>query len=887
MRFLRIIAALGVAVFFAVSLGRPAQAQSSDVTRATLANGLHVIVVHNPIAPVVTTIINYHVGSDDQPIDGLAHATEHMMFRGSKTLSSSQLMDVLSITGGDFDADTQNELTQYFFTMPSQYLDLALRLERSRASGLLMSQALWNQERGAITQEVTQDNSNAIYRLFDKMQTRLVAGTPYAKNGLGTINGFAHEVNSAQLLKFYSTWYHPNNATYVIVGDVDGPATVAKVKALFGDLPAAKLPAREPVKLRPLTATVYRDTSDQPYTAVLLGYRLPGYDSPDYAASVVLGDVLQNPRSNLGSMPYTGAALGTQFFAQTYPKVGVAIALAAIPVTAKPETADATIRGFIADYQKNGVPADLVEAAKEHEIAQLQFNANSIEGDAFAWSQAVAEQGLQSPDDMIAQFQKVTPDDVTRVIRAYLNNSTAIAAYAVPKNNGAMNAGSGGLAKEDNSIPPSKHEPLPSWAKSVLDNLAVPHNTLSPVDTTLPNGVRVIVQPEHATHTVVVSGQILNNPQVQEPAGKDGVADITAALLPFGTTTYDRVALQSEFDKIAATSTAGTDFSLQVLSSNFDRGLQLLADEELHPAFDAKAFAIAQQQEVGSLTGVANSPDHLTEVALAKALYPAGDPEQRFASAATAQSVGLDDVKAWYASAYRPDLATIVIVGDVDPAQAEAAVAKYFGAWTATGPKPVVYPPAVPANGPGAVTVPATGRVQSSVQLVETTDVLRTDPDYAPMQVADTVLTGGFYSSLLYHDLREVHGYAYSVGSRLAAGKVRSTFKITYACDPQNIVPAENQVVAILTQLGQQPVEADRLLRAKALLMGDVPIRAASYDGVGSLLLNYATRGLPLDQGQIDAQNELNTTAASLQSAIAKHVRPKDFVRIVTGPGPQ
>ena len=148
-------------------------------------------------------------------------------------------MDTLSLTGGDFDADTQDAVTQYFFTLPSQYLDVALKLERSRAAGLLMSQSLWNQERGAITQEVTQDNSNAIYRLYEKMSDRLVAGTPYAKNGLGTVSGFAHDVNSKNLLNFYSTWYHPNNATYVIVGDVDGPSTIAKVKALFGDLPAA------------------------------------------------------------------------------------------------------------------------------------------------------------------------------------------------------------------------------------------------------------------------------------------------------------------------------------------------------------------------------------------------------------------------------------------------------------------------------------------------------------------------------------------------------------------------------------------------------------------------------------------------------------------------
>jgi zinc protease len=225
------------------AMARPAAA-AVTVTRATLANGLRIVVVRDPLAPVVTTILNYEAGSDEQAIAGEAHALEHMMFRGSDTLSSAQLMDSLSITGGDFDADTQDAVTQFYFTMPAQYLDIALHLERSRATGLSLAQSQWEQERGAITQEVTQDNSNAIYRLFVKMSDRILAGTPYAKNGLGTVYDFAHTVNANNLRQFYDAWYHPNNAVYVIAGDVDGDAAIAKVKALFGSIPAAKLPAR-------------------------------------------------------------------------------------------------------------------------------------------------------------------------------------------------------------------------------------------------------------------------------------------------------------------------------------------------------------------------------------------------------------------------------------------------------------------------------------------------------------------------------------------------------------------------------------------------------------------------------------------------------------------
>ena len=878
-----------VAAMMAASLAvaGPASASSLTVTRATLPNGLRIIVVRDPLAPVVSTILNYEAGSDEQTIDGEAHALEHMMFRGSSSLSSSQLMDTVSLTGGDFDADTEDQVTQYFFTVPSQYLDIALHLERSRASGLTLAPDQWAQEREAITQEVTQDNSNAISRLFVKMQQRMLAGTPYAKNGLGTVYGFAHQVNTNALRTFYSTWYHPNNAVYIIVGDVDGPSTIAKVKALWSDLPAAKLPVRPAVKLEPLTAKVFRDLSDLPYTLVLDGYRLPGYDSPDYAASQILQDVLSSQRGDLYGLTAAGKALETTFESATYRKAAIGVAIGVVPVSVKPEVIDQEMRAVIDNYRKTGMPDDLVQAAKQREISQLAFAGNSIEDLAFGWSEAVAVQGLGSPDDMAAAFDRVTVADVDRVLRTYLNNGNVIAAYAVPKNAGAASGGGGGPGKEDNMVPPKTHEPLPSWAQDILKNLKVPNKTLDPTSMTLANGIRLIVQPESITPTVVVSGKIENNPFMQEPSDQRGINQITTALFPFGTTTYNRVQYQAELDKISATVGAGTNFSLSVLSKDFDRGVQLLADQELHPAFNAKAFAVVKSQSVGQMQGEVTSPDYLAGVALADALYPAGDPYRTFPTVKTASAVTLDDVKAWYAAAYRPDLATIVVIGDITPDAARASIERYFGAWSATGSKPKTEAPVVALNAASQVVVPAQGRVQSSVQLVELNNLRRTDPDWAPLQVANAALTGGFYSSILYHDLREVHGYAYSVGSAVRTGKTRSTFSVTYACDPQNIVPAEQAVIADLQHLQTTPLADVDLLRAKALLLGEVPIQQASYDGVTGIFLRYSGLGLPLDQYSIDAQNYLNTTAPQLQAAFTKWIRPSDFVRIVTGPGPK
>jgi zinc protease len=131
-----------------------------------------------------------------------------------------------------------------------------------------------------------------------------------------------------------------------------------------------------------------------------------------------------------------------------------------------------------------------------------------------------------------------------------------------------------------------------------------------------------------------------------------------------------------------------------------------------------------------------------------------------------------------------------------------------------------------------------------------------------------------------------VHGDVYNVSSSVNAGKVRGTFSVQYGCDPQNIVPAQGQVIAVLKQLQQQPIEPDRILRSKALLMGRVPLREASYEGMARELLSYAVEDLPLNEGVVEAGAELASSASALQAAIAKYVRPDAFVRVVTGPPP-
>ncbi|GAC1393679.1 MAG: pitrilysin family protein [Vulcanimicrobiaceae bacterium] len=877
------------AFWLAIAQSGAQAAISLPVTRATLKNGLQVIVVRDRLAPAVTAVLNYKVGSGEQQFPGQAHALEHMMFRGSKTVSESQLSDIGELMGGGLNADTQGEITQYFFSVPSQYLDVALRLEASRAQGLTVPQKSWAIERGAILNEVTQDDSIAIAKLFTRtIIPSIFKGTPYANDTLGSIYSFKSQINSPQLLALYNAWYHPNNAVYVIAGDVDGPATVKLVAKYFNAIPAAKLPSRKTVALSPIKPATYHVDSDQPYDIIATSFRMPGYKSPDYAASQILESVLNNQRGNLFGLVASGKALfaGVQGI-ESHPLASASAAFMIVPVTANAEKALADMNAVFDEYRKNGVSEDLVAVAKQRAIANAEFSGNSIEGLAFEWSDAVAKEGRTSPEDDLSDIKRVTVADVNRVLRTYLVPEHAITAFAIPKNLGKINNHPpSGPAKESNKVTILHHDPLPAWALAAFKNVTVPDPTLHPVQTTLANGIRLIVQPEHITRTVVVRGSVQSNEAVQAPAAKQGVNDISSTLFPFGTTTYTRIQLREELDKIAAEVTAGPQFSLDVLSDQFERGMQLLSDELLHPAFPGSDFSTVKQQEIGQLTGQMTAPDHLAEVALNKALYPSSDPTQLFATPQTAGAVELADVKSYYASVYRPDMTTIVVIGDTTPDAARALVEKYFAGWTATGPKPDVYLPAVPPNKTADITIPDQGRVQSQVRLAQVSALTRRDPDWALLQVANTVLGRGG-SSILFHDLRDVHGYVYGVSSNLQGYRNRSEFDISFASDPKKINPAQHLVIADLQHMTSAPIEGEELQRGKAMLIGDIPLRQASYDAVASQLISLTASGLPLDQPTIEGRRALAASADTIRAALAKWIRPNGFVRIIQGPPPQ
>jgi len=875
---------------FALTLGGAAASSSGDkdVLRATLPNGLRVVIVRNTLAPVVATSVNYLAGSDEAPagFPGMAHAQEHMMFRGSPGLTADQLANIGSVMGGDFNADTRESITQYLYTVPSEDLDVALHIEALRMAGVSDDEKEWAKERGAIEQEVAGDLSHPGYKLYEQLRAALFAGTPYEHDALGTRPSF-DKTTAAMLKAYHDKWYAPNNAILIVVGNVDTAETLTMVKRLFGPLKTKKLPAHPAMAFKPVKPASLTIDTDSPYETQVIAMRLPGLDSPDFPALEVLADVLSSHRFDLYGLVADGKALSADFSLDPLPKSGLGYASASFPAGGDAKSIEQAMRAILTKVVKNGVPAELVEAAKQQERRSAADQKNSIAGLASVWSDAITLYHLQSPDDDLKRIEKVTVADVNRVARKYLGLDHAISALMVPQGSGKAVAGAGFGGQETIALGEANPTELPDWAKEAVGRLEVPPSTIAPTVSTLPNGLTLIVQPEDVSDTVAVYGHIRNRSQTETPPGKDGVELLLNPLLNFGTEHLDRLAYQQALDQIGASEDAGTEFSLQVLSAGFEHGVELLADNELHPALPDQALALIKPQIARAVAARNQSPGYLTQRALRQALFPAGDPSLREATEQSVSALTLDDVRGYYSKVFRPDLTTIVVIGNVTPEKARAAIEKYFGAWAATGPKPETDLPAAPRNKAAVLAVPDASRVQDNVELSYNLALKRSDADYYALALGNAVLGGSFYSTRLSNDLRKNAGLVYSVDASLEAGRSRGVYFVDYACDPQNVGKAAAIVKQEIKTMQTAPVTADELTRIKALLLRRIPLGQASLDAIAGQFLNSREFDLPLDEPTEAAKHYIALGPADIQAAFAKWMRPDDLVRVTQGPMPQ
>lgn len=881
--------ALGVIVLAAFFCTPPAGAQTlgagdRGIYQTRLANGLQVIAVEDHSAPVVHTQMFYRFGSlyETPGKTGLAHALEHMMFRGTASLNAGGLDDVMARLGGQMNGQTQYDYTSYQFDLPSDRLDVALQIEADRMAHLALRPQDWHIEQRAVLNEIDSDESSPFFNLLSRVRAAAYPGTAAGRTPTGVRSDVA-DARVADLRRYYEEWYAPNNAALVVAGDVRHETVFAMAKRYFGSIPARTLPAH--AFRHPLAATgkTVEAQFPFPFEVLDLAYAVPGDTEAGEPAISTLANLISNERGPFyQALVETNVALEIDANADTQLRGGLMHVFIVLNPGHNAAQAQQLFQDAMNTALHEGFDPDLVKAAKLQALAERAFSADSIAGygDLAGYTYGVVKERDSDED---ARLAALTPADVLAAARKYLATPNVVG-HLTPNSGSDGHSSKSSAGASDNFSGRAPTGPIvepPAIAAEIRRPETV-RSHLAPVEFTLSNGLRLIVQQKPDRNTVYIGGSIASSPAFTPP-GKEGIARLADAMADFGSERYDFTQLRKVTDDIGASVTLGQNFGAHGFAKDLPTLLSVLADSEEHPAFPQRWLALQQSQLANSIDSENSISGVMIDRAYLQRLLPPDDAALRYPTPQSVEGISRDDLLAYTHRYWRPDLTTIAIVGDITPAQAKTAVESAFGSWSNDGPTPSVAQPALP---PAHVAHAFIGTAANEVfiQLGQPA-IPRTSADFDAFQLLTQIIGGpGYFESRLWQELRQKRGLVYSVSSAIKADRDRGDLEIDLSAAPANVPAAIDIIRSQLELLRSRPVSETELQEAKTRLVASALLDESSASGQLAQISEIARTDLPLDYYATLQQRYAAITPADLQRVAKAYLRPDRLIEIFSGP---
>ena len=434
---------LSVVLVAAFPLSGFAQARMPQLkfTDRTLPNGMRVLSAPDRSSPTVAIQVWYHVGSKDDPLkrSGFAHLFEHIMFKSTKNMKSEMMDRLTEDVGGFNNAFTSDDVTVYFEVVPSNYLETLIWAEADRLSGLNVDDANFKSERDVVKEEYRQGVLAPPYgRFFYLLQQKSFAEHPYKRPTIGSIE----DLDAALLedvQQFHATYYRPDNATLVVVGDFDPKQLDAWVDKYFAPIPKPNRPlprvnVKEPPRQSELRLTEH-GRNDLP--AVGLTYLTPRQAEADSDALRVADAILSAGESSrlYNSLVYTQQlAAEADSNAETREDVSLFVLLAVLSEGKKAEDAEKSLLAEIKKLQDTPVSTAELEKAKNQIITDQLRQRETSNGKALALGEAAVLLGDPARVNTdLARLQAVTAADVQRVMKKYFSDSNRLVLYYLPE----------------------------------------------------------------------------------------------------------------------------------------------------------------------------------------------------------------------------------------------------------------------------------------------------------------------------------------------------------------------------------------------------------------------------------------------------------------------
>jgi zinc protease len=870
----------------------------------TLPNGLTVITHEDHRLPLVAVDLWYHVGPLNERAGrtGFAHLFEHMMFEEAEHVGEKAHIKYLESAGAtDVNGTTSFDRTNYFETLPSNQLELALWLESDRMGFLMegLNRTLLANQRDVVRNERRQGEGRPYYVANEALMHAIFpAGHPYYGNVMGS-HADIEAARIADVREFHQQYYTPNNASIAIAGDFDPKALRALLTKYFGAIPRGPVPPPVNVTTPPITTqkrVTVTDTVKLPQ--IRFAWLLPAaYTQGQYDTDAVIYALGGAKASRLDeALVYKSQmAQSVTCGSDSLKLTGMAQCIITPRPGVKLEDVESVFWKELARLQQEGPTAGEIQAYKANALTDKISGLQRLGGFGGVadtldeYNQYTGDPGFLPKD--VAMTEAVTLASAKAAAVKYFASSAAVVVSCVPGEKVLHDVprspdDTDATVKITNPYT-SDFEKSQEWRKTA-PKAGPPPVVHLPVPTTfaLENGLKVYLVEDHAL-PVLSASLVSRAGSERNPKDKSGLASLVAETMGDGTESRDLKKLADDEELIGIHITPGASMDggsagMTALTNNTDHGMDLLADVVEHPAFRPEDLDRRKKQR---LVRIAQETDSVQAMAVRvgpKLLF--GDSPYGQSSAGTQESIQpltREDVTGFYKGHYGPADSALLFAGDITPAEARRIAEQYFGKWTGTASEAVTLPPAPEPQATHVVIVDKPGAPQTML-LAYGLGVPATSPELPTLQVMNYTL-GGSFASRINMNLREQHGYTYGASSGFRGYRTGGQFAAGGLVRTDVTAPAAKELMGEITRFPTQLPTETELNASKDALVQSLPGEFETTFAATGAMQSIFLYDRPLDYYAKLPERYRAVTADDVARIAKEDLHPNQLIIVAAG----
>ena len=897
------------------------------------SNGMTIVLVPQRASPVVTFMVVYHVGSRNEAPGntGSAHLLEHMIFNKStqnfgRANGHKTFQEVLHEAGADF--TSTNMTTGYdrmngYSTVPSDKLELAIKIEADRLGRGLILESERQTEMSVVRNEYEISENNPQSALFKATIGTAFQAHPYRWPVLGYRSDI-EGVTIEKLREHYRTYFWPDNAEAVLVGDFDTEAALAMFDREFGGFKRSPHAIPTVITVEPEQEGERRVVVRRPGTLghLLIGYMRPGIAHPDQPALDVLATVLEDGANSRLRKALVDKGLATTANAYNYSLRDpfpflVAATIAPGRTHAEVETA---IRTVLADVVREGISdTELRRAQRQLEVTLIRERDGTYRTARTIGAQIALGQWKRAYT-LIDDIRAVSAADVQRTAAKYLLPDRATVGWFVPHNDAKRDRGpaasgssagtkstgaargSGTDSADRATAGASSAAAGSTGASSVSSSAASASTAVQPeparpfaqrtLHRVLPNGITLAIVRNRAAPTVAIHGVIVGG-ESSAPPGKRVLPALLAKVLDRGTLSRTKEEIGALIEDVGATRNYATTLSDTTITAtglarDLDVIVDVLADELSNPAIRADELARAKKELENDILRIDDSTAARAMERLGQLVFPPTHPYRpatRAEKLEALSAIGDAELRDFHRRRYNGSSMILAIVGDVDIDAAAALIARKFGA-TPKGERNRTSFDAAPTAGPSPVREAVTlrGKANMNIVLGTASGLKRTDPHYEAALIANAVLGQTALASRIGRRVRDTEGLSYSLASRFAQMEdLPGLWYVNVNVAPQNYAKALKSTREEIDRYAKEGATDAEVAEQKSFFAGNYRVGLGSNAGIAEALVGALRHGF--GPGYLDSFPERvrAVTTTEVNAALRRHLIPERLHVIVAG----